>query len=311
LQSQKGFVERMMTGNSSQKKRIYFSEWSKMMGELRLEKQLFEMSKSLEKLQKMGKDCSNALEKETAMKEQAEAALAKADQEVRRVTAENANLRRQIEADTRRMALLERRLTEAETTIFRSRKDAQGVLEAVTNYDHTREMLDKEAKDGGPQEPTSLEQSVRLRQEVSTTIDRMQGTLERFPGTRQSLSRDVSPTRMASQPTTMGSARQRQVIRGNVSPQPRTQYMGSSVTMGNQFMMGGGPVRQTTSFTPTAPVQYGGSQVFAAPGYGMGQPMPTYGQASNGMPMYSPQPGQFMGGGTPLSSRAPSPAPMM
>merc|ERR1712118_413410 len=78
-----------------------------------------------------------------------------------RLETENQHLRRQIEADTHRMTLLEKRLAEAENSLFRTRKDAQGVLEAVTSYDDKRKELDKEAQ--GPPPPQGLiEVSSRL-----------------------------------------------------------------------------------------------------------------------------------------------------
>jgi len=317
LQSQKGFIARMLTSSSGEKKRRVFDVWHKMMAELRLEKQLYEMGKSCERLQDIGREASKALEKEQQLKDKAEMALAKADEELRRIGAENANLRRQIEADTRRMALLERRLSEAETTIFRSRKDAQGVMEAVTNYEETREFLDKQAT--GPVEPSTLEQSLQIRQEASGTIDRISGVLgRRF---ERDDSPTVAPTRMVSQASpmfeaatesmpmtrvyTMSSAQGQPT--SSVPLQPRSQYIGAqpSAMTGGQYVIAREPqvrnVGRTNAYATGVPTNMP-SIVPPGPPIQAFAEMPTY------VPTIVP-PGTVLGATTPISSRSQSPMP--
>merc|ERR1719324_2192504 len=114
----------------------------------------------------MGKEVSTALEKEQSLREMVENALSRADEEVQRLSSENENLRKQLAADNHRLQVVERRLAEAETSLFRTRKDAQSVLNSVSSYDEAREWLDKEAISGPDPDPSTVEQSIRARHEA-------------------------------------------------------------------------------------------------------------------------------------------------
>lgn len=274
LASQKGFIERMM-GNSAKAQLVrVWDGWTGLMNELRLEKQLFQLNNSLEQVQRMGKDCSAALEKEQALKDAAESALLKADEEVKRLQSENQSLRRQIEADTHRMTVLERRLSEAETSLFRSHKDAQNVIEAVSTYNHRSKELQEGAET--PLPPGPIEISKQSQQNAAYLMSRMGSVLEPYNEGKRAkkelamqneLRSPMYSARNAS-PMTRTMVGNGYSTAGNAYMNPQVQYMSQAPSFGRSAS---GAYPQERSISPLGGFrQIGAPSAFQSPAYGFG-----------------------------------------
>lgn len=155
LNAKRCFIGKMLTSNITEMKRRFFEHWRGAMKELSLERQLHETNKSLEDLEAIGEDLSRAFEREQREKVHVQAAMKKAEEEIARIMQDNQDLREQIEADAKRISLLERNLSDAETSLFQSRKCSEGVLRAVGSYDEAKknvEVVNDSKPQMGPKE---------------------------------------------------------------------------------------------------------------------------------------------------------------
>jgi len=180
LNSQRRFIQKTVMGSQRVQLQTCFQACNDALHDMTLEKQLEEQTYSLDKCQQVARDLGSALAQEQDFRKQTEMASQSVQEDLQRAIAHESNLRQSYKGNQITIELLEKRIQEAESTLFKGRSDAQVVVDASAAYDHKRRVVEEEMKRAKivKKEPTSLEQSIQLREQAHGVMREVQGILQ-------------------------------------------------------------------------------------------------------------------------------------
>jgi len=187
--SQRQFLEKSVNGIQKMKLQSTFKAWHDALHELTLEKQLEQQTNSLDKCQQVARELGVALALEQDIRRKTEMAHKNMKDDLQRALAHEDHLKRTIRENQVRLEVLEQRVQEAESALFKGRADAQAVIDSAAAYQQKSRMLEEELKHGkvSQQDETTLEQSIKLREEAHGVMREAQGIMEQgrlqFPET--------------------------------------------------------------------------------------------------------------------------------
>lgn len=142
-----------------------FEIWREALQELRLERQLDEQTRSLDKCQNMARELGDALSKEQYMRASSEEAVLMLEEEKRRALQEEADLNHRLACQQRHLELLENRVYEAESCLTRGAAHARAMVDTANEYERAWREILKEGQTPS-QSLDLLEQSMKRRGEA-------------------------------------------------------------------------------------------------------------------------------------------------
>jgi len=191
--AQRRFIEKVMMSCTRVRARKSFDAWKDAMREMRLERQLEEQTRSLDRCQRVAKELGVALTQEQSARVASEAARRAVDEELGKTHEDEARLKGQLAKGSRHLQLLETWVREAESCLIRTRSAGQSIVNGASDYEQRRRELDQQVRSkANCQHVSPVEHGMRTREEAHGVMQRVSSLLSRPGSESAKLSRQAS-----------------------------------------------------------------------------------------------------------------------